>query len=134
VVGRLADPVAEAFDLPAPLWVAELDLAAAEAGQAPTFRSLPRFPAVTADLTVRHELSLSYAELLAAVRAAGSEWLEDVSPVVRYRGEGVGADEVKTTLRLVYRHPERSLTQDEVNAAHFTLMDTLARRLAVSFQ
>jgi len=134
VVGRLADPVAEAFDLPAPLWVAELDLAAAEAGQAPTFRSLPRFPAVTADLTVRHELSLSYAELLAAVRAAGSEWLEDVSPVVRYRGEGVGADEVKTTLRLVYRHPERSLTQDEVNTAHFTLMDTLARRLAVSFQ
>jgi phenylalanyl-tRNA synthetase beta chain len=89
---------------------------------------------VTADLTVRHELSLSYAELLAAVRAAGSEWLEDVSPVVRYRGEGVGADEVKTTLRLVYRHPERSLTQDEVNAAHFTLMGTLARRLAVSFQ
>jgi phenylalanyl-tRNA synthetase beta subunit len=41
---------------------------------------------------------------------------------------------VKTTLRLVYRHPERSLTQDEVNTAHFALMDTLGRRLAVSFQ
>jgi len=134
VGGRLAEPVAEAFGLPAPLWVAEVDLGAAAAERVPTFQPLPRFPAVTADLTVRHKLSLSYAELAAAVRTAASEWLEAVFPVVRYRGEGVGADEVKTTVRLVYRHPERSLTQDEVNAAHFALMDTLARTLAVSFQ
>jgi phenylalanyl-tRNA synthetase beta chain len=134
VAGRLAEAVAEAFDLPVPLWVAEVDLGAAAAERVPSFRPLPRFPAVMADLTVRHKLSLSYAELLAAVRAAASEWLESVSPVVRYRGEGVGLDEVKTTLRLVYRHPERSLTQDEVNVAHFALMDTLARTLAVSFQ
>jgi len=68
------------------------------------------------------------------VRAAGSDWLESVSPVVQYRGEGVAPDEAKTTLRLVYRHAERSLTQEEVNSAHFALMDTLGRKLAVSFQ
>jgi phenylalanyl-tRNA synthetase beta chain len=134
VAGRLGDPIAEAFDLPAPLWVAELDLGTAAAERAPSFQPLPRFPAVTADLTVRHRLSLSYATLLAAVHAAGSDWLESVSPVVQYRGEGVAADEAKTTLRLVYRHPERSLTQEEVNTAHFALMDTLGRKLAVSFQ
>jgi phenylalanyl-tRNA synthetase beta chain len=134
VAGRLSEPVANAFDLPATLWVAEVDLGATAAERAPSFRPMPRFPAVTADLTVRHNLSLSYAELLETIRAAASDWLEIVSPVVRYRGEGVGADEVKTTLRLVYRHPERSLTQEEVNAAHFSLMDTLARKLAVSFQ
>jgi len=134
IAGRLADGAAHAFDLPAPVWVAEMDLAAAAAEPVPVFQPLPRFPAVSADLTVRHKLSLTFTELLAAVRAAAPPWLETVSPVVRYRGEGVGADEVKTTLRLVYRHPERSLTQDEANAAHFALMDTLARELAVSFQ
>jgi phenylalanyl-tRNA synthetase beta chain len=134
VAGRLGDPIAEAFDLPAPLWVAELDLGTVAAERAPSFQPLPRFPAVTADLTVRHKLSLSYAALLAAVRAAGSDRLESISPVVQYRGEGVAPDEAKTTLRLVYRHPERSLTQEEVNAAHFALMDTLGRKLAVSFQ
>jgi phenylalanyl-tRNA synthetase beta chain len=134
IAGLLADGAARVFDLPAPVWVAEVDLAAAAAEPVPVFHPLPRFPAVTADLTVRHRLSLAFAELLAAVRAAGPSWLEDVSPVVRYRGEGVDADEVKTTLRLVYRHPERSLTQEEVNTAHFALMETLARELAVSFQ
>jgi len=134
IAGRLSEPTTEAFDLPAPLWVAEVDLGTTAAERAPSFHPLPRFPAVTADLTVRHGFSLSYAELLGTIRAAASEWLEAGSPVVRYRGEGVGVDEVKTTLRLVYRHPERSLTQEEVNAAHFALMDTLARKLAVSFQ
>ena len=133
VAGRLAD-AAGAADLPVPLWVAELDLAsAAAAAPVPVFAPLPRFPAVTADLTVRHKLALHYAELVAAVAAAGPEWLEGIAPVVRYRGEGVAPDEVKTTLRLTYRHAERSLTQDEVNAAHFALMDKLGRELAVSF-
>ena len=133
VAGRLADAVAAVLDVPAPLWVAEIDLAAVTPDAAVQFQPLPRFPAVTADLTVRHKLALSYAELEAAVRAAGSAWLEAVVPVVQYRGQGVAADELKTTLRLIYRHGERSLTQEEVNASHFALMEALARTLAVRF-
>ena len=134
VAGRLADVVATAFDLPSEVWVAEIDLdAVASWAHVPAFEPLPRFPAVTADLTVRHKLALPYDRLVAAITGAAPEWLEAVSPVVRYRGEGVANDEVKTTVRLTYRHGERSLTQDEVNAAHFALMDTLGRELAVSF-
>ena len=97
------------------------------------FAPPPRHPAVVSDLTVRHRLDLPYERLATAVRAAAPVWLESVTPVVRYQGEGVGPDEVKTTLRLTYRHPERSLTQDEVNAAHFVVREALARQLGVSF-
>jgi phenylalanyl-tRNA synthetase beta chain len=134
VAGRLADALAALVDAPAPLWVAEVDLACAGAPAVPIFQAIPRFPPVIADLTIRHALALSYAELDAAIRSAAPSWLEDVQPVVRYQGVGVGAGEVKTTLRLVYRMGERSLTQEEVNAAHFALMDALAARLGVSFQ
>jgi phenylalanyl-tRNA synthetase beta chain len=133
VAGRLADPLATLLELDAPAWVAELDLAAAVAPAVPAFQALPRFPAVAADLTIRHRLALPYAELVAAIRRDGPPWIEEVAPIARYRGEGVASDEVKTTVRIVYRHAERSLTQDEVNAAHFTLMDALARDLGVSF-
>jgi len=133
VVGRLADPLAALLDLDAPVWVAELDLAAAAAPGVPAFQALARFPAVAADLTIRHRLAIPYAELVAAIRRDGPAWVEEVTPIARYRGEGVASDEVKTTVRIVYRHDDRSLTQDEVNAAHFTLMDALARDLGVSF-
>jgi phenylalanyl-tRNA synthetase beta chain len=133
IAGRVADDVAALLEVPAALWVAEIDLGAAAAAPTVAFAPPPRHPAVVADLTVRHRLDLAYERLAAAVRAAAPAWLESVTPVVRYQGEGVGPDEVKTTVRLTYRHPERSLTQDEVNAAHFAVMDALARQLGVSF-
>lgn len=134
IAGRLAEAVTLLVDCPQALWVAEMDLGHVAARAVPTVRPLPRFPAVVADLTVRHARAVAYAELVAAVRAAGPEWLEAVQPVVQFEGAGVAAGEVKTTLRLVYRLAERSLTQDEVNAAHFALMEELGRRLPVSFQ
>ncbi|MGE5235722.1 MAG: phenylalanine--tRNA ligase subunit beta [Acidobacteriota bacterium] len=133
VAGRLAEAAAALVESTLPLWVAEIDLACVGELAVPAYRPLPRFPAVTADLTVRHPVSLPFDRLIAAIRAAAPPWLESVAPVVRYRGEGVASDEVKTTVRMVYRHPDRSLTQDEVNAAHFSLMDSLTRELGVSF-
>lgn len=134
VAGRLGEALASLVDTPLPLWAAEIDLGRAAPRAVAAVRPLPRFPSVVADLTVRHAKTLSYAELVAAVRAVGPNWLEAVRPVVQFEGAGVAAGEVKTTLRLVYRLPERSLTQDEVNAAHFALMEELGRRLPVSFQ
>ena len=133
IAGRLADDVAALLEVPAALWVAEIDLTAAAAAGVVAFAPPPRFPAVAADLTVRHRLDLPYERLAAAARAAGPAWLESLAPVVRYQGEGVAAGEVKTTIRLTYRHAERSLTQDEVNAAHFAVMEALAQQLGVSF-
>lgn len=133
IAGRLAAEVVRRMDVSAPLWVAEVDLAAFGDAATVTFRPLPRFPAVTADLTVRHGLELTYEELVRALQAASPAWLEDVAPLVRYRGEGVAAGEVKTTLRLTYRHGDRSLTQDEVNAAHFAALERLAADLDVRF-
>lgn len=134
VAGRLAEPVAAVVAAPAPLLVAEVDLDRAGLGRQASYHAIPRFPAVVADLTVRHQVTLSYATLEAEIRAAGPDWLEAVTPVVRFQGQGVAAGEVKTTVRMTYRLADRSLTQDEVNQAHFTLMETLAARLGVSFQ
>jgi phenylalanyl-tRNA synthetase beta chain len=133
IAGRLADSIAALADVDAAVWVAEIDLASASAPAVPAFQALPRFPAVPSDLTIRHKLTLPYDELIATIRRDGPAWVESVAPIARYRGEGVAAGEVKTTVRITYRHPDRSLTQDEVNAAHFALMDALARDLGVSF-
>lgn len=133
VAGRLSTELLARVEVGAPLWVAEVDLAILGEARATVYRPAPRFPAVTADLTVRHSLTLSYAELVGALMAAAPAWLEEVAPVARYQGEGVGEDEVKTTLRLIYRHGERSLTQEEVNAAHFAAMERVAAQLGVRF-
>ncbi|MGC8915495.1 MAG: phenylalanine--tRNA ligase subunit beta [Thermoanaerobaculum sp.] len=133
VLGKLSEAAQALYDAPRPLWALELALAPEGAERAPIFVELSRFPAVVADLTVRHPVSLPYGELVGVLWSFAPEILESVEPVVRYRGDKVGPDEVKTTLRLTYRHRERSLTQEEVNAAHFALMEKLASTLPVAF-
>ncbi|MGQ9496211.1 MAG: phenylalanine--tRNA ligase subunit beta [Thermoanaerobaculaceae bacterium] len=132
-LGRLHGRMERLWEAPAPLWVLELVLKPGLSHNVPTFRELARFPGVVADLTVRHSLGLTYAKLVATVWQFAPSFLESVEPLVRYRGEKLGPDEVKTTLRLTYRHHQRTLTQEEVNAAHFALMDNLAAALGVSF-
>ncbi len=132
VAGRLASDVADRFDLKVPLYVAELDMEAMAEPEEPRFEPLPRFPAVTADLTVEHDRSLEYAELEAAVRRLATGPVERIGLVVRYEGKNVAKGRVRTTLRLVYRHPERSLTREEVNAMQETLRERLAAGLGVT--
>jgi phenylalanyl-tRNA synthetase beta chain len=130
--GILSSDLAARWDLRHEVAVAELDLERATEPPLSKFRPLHRHPPVVVDVTVEHPGDLSYAELAAAAGDLASEWVEDVSLVVRYRDEKALAGAVRTTLRLVYRHADRSLTQDEVNEAHERLRRGLVERLGVA--
>jgi len=130
--GILSRELAERWDLRHEAAVAELDLERATEPPLSKFRPLHRHPPVVVDVTVEHPADLSYAELQRAVNDLASEWVEDLSLLVRYRDENALAGLVRTTLRLVYRHADRSLTQEEVNEAHERLRRGLVERLGVA--
>ena len=129
--GILSRELAERWDLRHEAAVAELDLERATEPPLSKFRPLHRHPPVVVDVTVEHPADLSYAELQRAVNDLASEWVEDLSLLVRYRDENALAGLVRTTLRLVYRHADRSLTQEEVNEAHERLRRGLVEKLGV---
>ncbi len=131
--GLVGDAVRRRFDIRQPVYAAELDLTKAIEPRAPRYRELARFPAVVADMTVEHSVDVEFAMLSATVRSLASDDVESVELLDRYTGKGLADDVVRTTLRLVYRRPERSLTQDEVNQAQEVLRSQLAARLGVSF-
>jgi phenylalanyl-tRNA synthetase beta chain len=132
--GLLSAAEAKHFGFKIPVYVAELDLQAAPAElPLPRFAALPRFPEITADTTVEHGADLDYADLETAVLELADEHVESVQMLVRYSGKGLPANRVRTTVRLVYRHPDRSLTQDEVNEAQADLRDGLVQQLGVAF-
>lgn len=132
--GRVSEGAVARWDLRQPAWVAEIDLTAApESPPNPRFEPLPRHPAVTADMTVEHTHELAYAHLVDVVRWHASHRVASVDLLDRFTGGDLPADRVRTTLRLVYRHPERSLTQDEVNAEQETLRAALGEELGVRF-
>ncbi len=132
LAGVVSKAFAERWDLKREVAVAEIVLDAASEPSLPRFGALPRYPAVVMDMTVEHGEDVSYAVLEESVRGLAGDRVESVSYVTRFVIPD-GNGRVRTTLRLVYRHPERSLTQDEVNAEHMKLREGLAERLGVSF-
>jgi phenylalanyl-tRNA synthetase beta chain len=132
IVGLLSHELAGRWGLPEGLAIAEVEIDAAAEPGLPRFQALARYPSVVMDMTVEHSQDMSYAVLEESVRGLAGDWVESVSYLTRFVIPD-GSGRVRTTQRLVYRHPERSLTQDEVNAAHMKLREGLAERLGVSF-
>lgn len=134
VLGELAEEVREAWDLAGPTYVAELDLDAllAAASLQARYRPLPRLPAALRDLAVvvPDDDAHSAAALLAAVRAAGGEILESVEVFDVYvDAERLGAGNRQVAMRLTFRLPERTLTDEEVDARMAAVIAHLDREL-----
>ncbi|MCG6947589.1 MAG: phenylalanine--tRNA ligase subunit beta [Acidobacteria bacterium] len=132
LAGGLSRDLAQRWDVRHDVMVAEIDLGLATEPPLARFEALPRHPSVVMDMTVEHAQELGFAELESAVRSLAGDWVEEMSYVTQFKPKGEPRL-VRTTLRLVYRHSERSLTQEEVNAAHEELRQGLAEKLGVAF-
>jgi len=114
---------AKSFDLPSRTAVAVLDLDAVFALPPETkiAKPLPMFPSIEFDETIPLAKT-AYAELYTKLKAL-SPLLTNVSIVNLYEGSAA-----KTmTLRFVYRSPERTLTQEEVEKIHEKVLHELKK-------
>ncbi len=136
--GQLWPAEARALDSTAPVLFAALDLTALWKAAAPDtakkYREIPRFPATSRDIALLAPLTLSH-DAIAAVLAQAKESLlagvELFDVFTDATGAKVRADKKSLAYSLTYRSAERTLTADEVNAAHARLKERLTKELAV---
>jgi phenylalanyl-tRNA synthetase beta chain len=116
-IGELHPLVTRGWELSEPVAAFELNvdaLAELAADRVDPYRDVTSFPAVLQDIAVIVSDDVPAAEVEAAVRAGGGELLEDVGIFDLYRGEQVGEGNKSLALRLEFRAPDRTLTDDEV--------------------
>jgi phenylalanyl-tRNA synthetase beta chain len=115
-IGELHPLVARAWDLEgAAAFEIDADLLTEEAPGAERYEDVTSFPAALQDIAVVVDEHVPLAEVEAAVRAGGGELLRAVSLFDVYRGEQVGPGRKSLALRLEFRAPDRTLTDDEVS-------------------
>jgi phenylalanyl-tRNA synthetase beta chain len=117
--------------------VAELTLNPGEAPEEFKYKALDRFPAVTRDIAFLADKSLKYRAVLDALASANEPLLVDArlfDLFVDSTGEKVPAGKKSIACSLTYRASDRTLTQDEANAAHGRVKSQLAYRLGVTFR
>jgi phenylalanyl-tRNA synthetase beta chain len=132
--GQLHPAEADALDLPAATYVFQLELEPLlSAGTRrnrwqPAFRPFATVPASERDLALVVPTDTSAAALLAAIRKAGKPLLEQAELVDRYEGAQLEAGRCSQAFRLRYRDSARTLTDEEVEAAHGRVREALERQ------
>jgi phenylalanyl-tRNA synthetase beta chain len=113
-LGELHPEVARAWELEGPVAVFELDLDALPGREDDVYRDVTSVPSVRQDVAVVVSDDVRAASVEAAVRAGGGDLLESLSVFDVYRGEQVGEGRKSLALRLEFRAPDRTLTDEEV--------------------
>ncbi len=114
-VGALHPELAKILDIDVPVYLFELSLGKIQQGILPAFKELSRFPEVSRDLSVLIDKSVIADKFVSTIKAAAGDYLTKIQLFDIYEGSAIGDNQKSIAVRLSWRHPERTLTDDEIN-------------------
>ena len=132
VLGQLLPAIAEARGLPAgeEVYAAEIDtdaLSLRTAGDGLRAETLPRYPSAIRDVSILVDEALPAAAVRGTIRSAAPTLLRTIAEFDRYQGKGIPEGRTSLSLRLTFRSSDRTLTDEEVEAAMNAIVAALER-------
>ncbi|MBR6220544.1 MAG: phenylalanine--tRNA ligase subunit beta, partial [Clostridia bacterium] len=117
-LGEIHPDVAERFDIKGRVYVAEVDLDALMPLEKDFYgiKPLPKFPSVSRDIAVVVDETVGAGTMMDAIRRAAAKTLEDVKLFDIYRGDKLGKGKKSVAYAITLRAPDRTLTDEEINA------------------
>lgn len=129
--GQLQPALGKQYECRDAVLLAELDLGMLLRcrSAAKSFKSLPQFPAIARDVAMLVPEATTHAAVLAVVKNTKPDNLVRTELFDVFRGRNVSAGRKSVAYAFTYRNVERTLTDDEVNAAHGRLVTALRDQL-----
>ena len=136
IAGGVHPQVCERFDLgDQPLAVLELNLDLLLAHRQPRrYQPISRFPAVLEDVALVVDDDLPAQAVEDAIRAAGGEWLREVTLFDLYVGEPIPPGRKSLAYALTFQADDRSLTEDEVRVLYRRIQAHTAAELGAAMR
>lgn len=128
--GKLHPSIAEKLELKETPYVAEVDLETlARLKKQPVYRTISKFPPVKRDLALVLEDDKHSVQLLKdTAEEVFGNLLEEFFVFDVYKGEKLGEGKTSVAVRLILRHPSRSLSDEEVNRLVESYVEELSRK------
>jgi phenylalanyl-tRNA synthetase beta chain len=118
------------------VFVAEISLERlfAKADLSKKFFSPPRYPGISRDISFVFKEGVLAKDILSCLKEAGKPLLKSVEIVDYYKGKQIPAGSRSLTVTCLYRSPERTLTEIEVNPVHEQLISALTSRFGAKLR
>ena len=130
VLGEVHPAIRDRFDMPARAYIAELDMSVLAELRTPmgAVKPMPRYPAVTRDLSLVMAESVQVGPLLQDMAKAAGSILEDAKMFDVYRSALLGPDKKSVAFSFVFRGADRTLTDAEITKAVEKLQKVAAEK------
>ncbi len=129
VMGQIHPSVVPEFGLTGAVYTAELNVGAMLASTAPepTYKPLPRFPAITRDIALVCDSSVTVAQLVDTMLSAGGEYLEACRLFDVYTGAGIPEGKRSVAFSLTMRAKTQTLTDEHADEVVRSILEKLEK-------
>ncbi len=135
-IGSLSQAARDRFGIKQEVFVAELSLSGLWPlpSEGVSYEPLPRFPAVSRDLSLIIPASREYRDIERTIAGIAPERIASVSLFDRYAGEMLPAGKIGAGVRILFQDPEKTLTSEEVNEVLDRIVAALGRELEATLR
>ncbi len=128
--GLIDSRYARRFALDLPVWgaILEVDQLSRIAASGKTYQPVARFPKAERDCAFIVDDSVKAGELVSTMREAAGDIAETVEIFDIYKGKPIPPGRKSIAISLVYRAPDRTLGDDEVNAVQENAISTVKKK------
>lgn len=118
-VGEVHPAVTESLGITKKIFVFESDVATLLKCTAKkfTFENLPKYPAISRDLAILVDLDVPSGEIEKVIAKTAGKFFKEVTLFDVYTGERIAADKKSLAFNIKFQSGERTLTDDEADAA-----------------
>lgn len=134
--GIVSNSVSARYDFDQPVWYATLDVDALYKlrGVRVRPRALPEYPSSKRDLSLVAGENVRFDRIEKILAKSGGRLLESLQLFDVYRGEQVAVNRTAYGIRLSFRSPERTLTDEEVDKVIGKMLSRLKKELGVTLR
>lgn len=128
-IGLLHPKLQKSLGMNGNSYLFEVELEGLEAGRLPRFEPLSKFPSIKRDLALVLDQNISYSQVLACIRQAGTEFLKDIRLFDVYTGDNIEAGRRSLALSLILQDSSQTLTDETVDAEIAAILAALQQQL-----
>ena len=134
VVGSLHPELVKTLGIAGPAFVFELSLDRILYGNVPNFKALSKFPQVRRDIAVIIDKAVEASRIRSVVRQHAGEWQQECIIFDVYAGQGIEEGKKSLALGITFQHPERSLTDEEIQQAIDAVVAALEKEVSAKLR
>jgi len=135
-LGGVRTTLLSEYDITQPVFICQLKLGeiTEKAVLENRYRSIPRFPFSTRDVSILCDQALPAGDIIKVINDTGEEIVCSVELADVYEGKNIPDGKKSLTYSIQYGLDTRTLTDEEIEAVHEKIKAVLAKKLNVSFR